>query len=253
MLSWNEIRTRALQFSREWEGETREMAEYQSFWDDFFHVFGIKRRSVALYQKKVERLGQNRGFIDLFWPGTLLVEHKSAGKDLDAAFTQATDYFDGLKEEEKPRYVIVTDYRRIQLYDLEGENGMTQDTFNLKEFPKRVRQFAFIAGYEQRVYKEEDPVNVKAVRAIAKLYEALRFNNYPPNAIDKLLTRLVFCFFADDTAIFNKGVFGTYLETVSKEDGSDIGAHLSTIFQILNTPTDKRQTAPMRICSVFPT
>jgi len=243
MLSWNEIRNRAQHFAREWEGETRETGEYQSFWNEFFEVFGIKRRSVGVYQKKVDLLGEHRGFIDLFWPGTLLVEHKSADKDLDAAFTQATDYFEGLKEEEKPRYVIVTDYRRIRLYDLEGESGITEEEFPLKEFPKRIRQFAFIAGYEARVYKEEDPVNIKAVRAIARLYEALRFNNYPPDAIDKLLTRLVFCFFADDTAIFNKGVFATYLEAVSKEDGSDIGAHLSTIFQILNTPTDKRQAA----------
>ncbi|MEK7073413.1 MAG: DNA methyltransferase [Patescibacteria group bacterium] len=242
-LSLNEIRTRAQQFSREWEGETRETGEYQSFWNDFFDVFGIKRRSVALYQKKVEMLGQHRGFIDLFWPGKLLVEHKTAGKDLDAAFTQASDYFEGLKEEEKPRYVIVTDYRSIRLYDLEGEKGMTQEAFPLKDLPKHVRQFAFIAGYEARVYKDEDPVNIKAVRSVAKLYEALRFNNYPLEAIDKLLTRLVFCFFADDTAIFNQGVFGTYLETVSKEDGSDIGAHLSTIFQVLNTPIDKRQTS----------
>ncbi len=242
MLSWNEIRNRAQQFAREWEGETRETGEYQSFWNDFFNVFGLKRRSVSVYQKKVELL-KHRGYIDLFWPGTLLVEHKSADKDLDAAFTQATDYFEGLKEEEKPRYVIVTDYRRVRLYDLEGEDGMTQEAFPLKELPKHVRQFAFIAGYEARVYKEEDPVNIKAVRAIARLYEALRFNNYPIDAIDKLLTRLVFCFFADDTAIFNKGVFETYLEAVSREDGSDIGAHLSTIFQILNTPTDKRQTS----------
>lgn len=242
LLSWNEIRARALQFSREWEGETGEMAEYQAFWENFFHVFGMRRRSVALYQKKVERLSHNRGFIDLFWPGTLIVEHKSAGKDLDAAFTQATDYFEGLKEEEKPRYVIVTDYQAIRLYDLEGEDGLTQSEFPLKDFPKHVRQFAFVTGYEARVYKEEDPVNIKAVKAVARLYEALRLNNYPMEAIDKLLTRLVFCFFADDTGIFNKGVFATYLETMSREDGSDIGAQLATVFQVLNTSMEKRQT-----------
>ncbi len=243
MLSWNEIRNRAQQFSQEWEGETRETGEYQSFWNDFFHVFGIKRRSVSIYQKKVEMLSKRRGFIDLFWPGTLLVEHKSVDKDLDAAFTQATDYFEGLKEEEKPRYVIVTDYKRIRLYDLEGEHGVVQESFLLKELPKQIRKFAFIAGYEVRAYKEEDPVNIKAVQAVARLYEALQAINYPKEAIDKLLTRLVFCFFADDTAIFNKGVFLAYLELATKEDGSDIGAQLSTIFQLLNTPVDRRQTS----------
>ena len=62
------------------------------------------------------------------------MEHKSAGEDLDAAFTQATDYFEGLKEEEKPRYIIVSDYQRIRLYDLEGENGIVQEEFSLKNF-----------------------------------------------------------------------------------------------------------------------
>lgn len=89
MLSWNEIRNRAQSFSREWAEETREAGAYQTFWDDFFSIFGIRRRSVALYQKKVELLGGGRGFIDLFWPGTFLAEHKSAGQDLDAAFAQA--------------------------------------------------------------------------------------------------------------------------------------------------------------------
>ena len=57
MLNWNEIRTRAQQFVEEWDGETRERGEYQLFWEDFFNVFGIKRRSVALYQKKLKYLG----------------------------------------------------------------------------------------------------------------------------------------------------------------------------------------------------
>ncbi len=155
MLNWNEIYTRAQQFVEEWDGETRERGEYQLFWEDFFNVFGIRRRSVALYQKKVEILGNRRGFVDLFWPGTLLIEHKSAGKDLDAAFTQAIDYFDGLKEEEKPRYVIVTDYSTFRFYDLEGESrmgefGMTQKEFMLKDLPEHVRLFAFIAGHEEQ-------------------------------------------------------------------------------------------------------
>jgi hypothetical protein len=165
MLDWNEIYTRAQQFAKEWQGETRERGEYQLFWEDFFNVFGIKRRSVALYQKKVEILGNHRGFVDLFWPGMLLVEHKSAGKDLDAAFTQATDYFDGLKEEEKPRYVIVTDYNTFRFYDLEGERamgefGMTQKEFTLEDLPKHIRLFAFVAGHEVCVEKGESPAKI---------------------------------------------------------------------------------------------
>lgn len=242
MISWNEIRDRAIRFSRDWEEETRETGEYQSFWNDFFGVFDKKRRSIAIYQQKVNLLAGKRGYIDLFWPGVILAEHKSAGEDLDAAFTQATDYFDGIREEEKPRFVIVTDYKRIRLYDLEGEDGIKKNEFFLADFSENIRLFSFIAGYEVRIYKDEDPVSAKAVKAIAKLYEALVDSNYPREAIDKLLTKLVFCFFADDTGIFNRDTIKTYFEYMTKEDGSDIGAHISLIFQILNTPVEKRQT-----------
>ncbi|MFC1479617.1 type IIL restriction-modification enzyme MmeI, partial [Planctomycetota bacterium] len=76
-LSWNEIRRRAVEFSKEWEGESREKAESQSFWNDFFNVFGISRRRIASFEESVKKLGDKQGFIDLFWKGILLVEHKS--------------------------------------------------------------------------------------------------------------------------------------------------------------------------------
>ena len=118
-LSWNEIRTRALAFSKEWENETREDAEAKSFWDGFFDVFGITRRRVASFEEFVKKLNNKEGFIDLFWPGTLVVEHKSKGGSLDKAHTQALDYFHGLKEYELPHYILVSDFARFRLYDLE--------------------------------------------------------------------------------------------------------------------------------------
>jgi hypothetical protein len=81
-LSWNEIRHRAIAFSKEWRGETREAAERQSFWNDFFNVFGVRRRTVASFEEPVRKLSGDWGRIDLFWPGRLLVEHKSAGASL---------------------------------------------------------------------------------------------------------------------------------------------------------------------------
>ena len=83
-LSWNEIRTNAIHFSREWASETRERAEAGTFWNEFFAVFGIKRRTVAAYEHPVEKLSGQYGFIDLFWKGMFLAEHKSAGESLDA-------------------------------------------------------------------------------------------------------------------------------------------------------------------------
>ena len=101
-LSWNEINKRAVDFSMEWKDVDCERAEAKSFWDSYFNVFGISRKRIASFEKPVKLLGEKQGFIDLFWKGTLLVEHKSKGKDLDKAYSQALDYFSGLKEYELP-------------------------------------------------------------------------------------------------------------------------------------------------------
>lgn len=128
-LSWNEIKSRALAFSKEWAHETSEDAEAKSFWDAFFDVFGVSRRRLATFEKPVLKLGDSQGFIDLFWKGVLIAEHKSRGRDLGKAYTQALDYFHGLKECELPRFVIVSDFARMRLYNLESsECGVLLDS-----------------------------------------------------------------------------------------------------------------------------
>ncbi len=101
-LSWNEIKSRATAFSKEWQAESREDAEAKSFWDAFFNVFGITRRRIASFEEPVKKSDDKGGFIDLLWRGQLLVEHKSRGKSLDKAFTQAKEYFSRLKRARFP-------------------------------------------------------------------------------------------------------------------------------------------------------
>src|SRR5579863_4943841 len=101
-LSWNEIKSRALAFSKEWEDETNEDAEAKTFWDKFFWIFGKDRRRLASFELHVKKLNNKDGFIDLFWPGTLIVEHKSRGKSLDKAHAQVLDYFYGIPDNELP-------------------------------------------------------------------------------------------------------------------------------------------------------
>ena len=124
-LSWNEIKARAVSFSKEWSGEQRENAEAQTFWNEFFEVFGVRRRLVASFEKKVQSIKGTFGFIDLLWSGRLLAEHKSFGKSLEKAALQAFDYIQALKnenrEDDAPRYVVVSDFAKIVLYDLEPE------------------------------------------------------------------------------------------------------------------------------------
>ncbi|MGE0087696.1 MAG: class I SAM-dependent DNA methyltransferase [Desulfococcaceae bacterium] len=237
-LSWNEIRDRSLNFSKEWKGETREHAEAKSFWDAFFHVFGLTRRRIATFEEPVKKMDDKQGFIDLFWKGHLIVEHKSKGKDLDRAYSQALDYFSGLKERDLPKYVVVSDFERFRLYDLDEDE---EHEFHIKDFYKNIKLFGFIAGYQKRVFKEEDPVNSKAAELLGRLHDQLEESGYEGHPLEVFLIRILFCLFADDTGIFEKDLFREYIEIKTNEDGSNTGALLSEFFQVLNTPEEKRQ------------
>ncbi len=225
-------------FVREWENETSEDAEAKSFWDAFFQVFGVHRRRLASFEHNVRKASGAQGFIDLFWPGILIAEHKSRGKNLDSAFTQATDYFPGLKDAELPRYIIVSDFARIRLRNLDsGEEA----EFPLTDLPKNLALFGFIAGYESRAYREQDPVNIKAAERLAALHDALREIGYEGHVLEVFLVRILFCLFADDTGIFMpRSAFEDFIQARTSEDGSDLAPRLHQLFQTLNTPPEKR-------------
>lgn len=236
-LSWNEIKSRALAFSKEWESEASENAEAKSFWDDFFHIFGISRRRVASFELPVKKLGDKQGFIDLFWKGVLLVEHKSRGRDLDKAHAQALDYFPGLKEHELPRYVLVSDFARFRLHDLEED---TSHEFALADLHQNIQLFGFIAGYQTHKIQEQDPVNIEAAERMGKLHDQMREVGYSGHALEVYLVRLLFCLFAEDTGIFQRQQLQEYIEQRTREDGSDLALHLNALFETLNTPAGKR-------------
>ncbi len=238
-LTLNEIRIRAAAFAKDFSDASRENAESQIFWHEFFQVFGLPKRRVISFEHNVKKLGNKDGRIDAFWPGTLLVEQKSLGKDLDAAFTQGNDYFHGLTNDELPRYVIVSDFARIRLVDVEGEQPLLE--FDLKDLPKHIERFGFIAGYEPRQQREDVPLNQRAVDTLGELHDLLKADGFTGHRLEVLLVRLLFCLFADDTGIFTpKGAFED-LVTLSKPDGSTLGADLSRLFGVLNTKTEDRQ------------
>lgn len=135
------------------------IARLNIFLIGFFEVFGITNKRVATFEHAVKKHGGNDGYVDLFWPGILLVEMKSRGKDLKRAYNQAIDYFSGIKERDIPRYVLVCDFQRFQLHDLITSN-ITE--FLLKDLYQNVKSFGFIAGYQTQVIKAQDPINIKA-------------------------------------------------------------------------------------------
>jgi hypothetical protein len=248
-LSWNEIKSRALAFSKEWKLESSEDAEAKTFWDGFFNVFGISRKRVASFEEPVKKLGDKYGYMDLFWKGVLIVEHKSRGKSLDKAYHQALDYFAGLKERDLPKYVVVSDFANFRLYNLE-ENE--QHEFELKDLHKNVRLFGFIAGYQTHKIQEQDPVNIRAALQMGRLHDRMKDTGYMGHTLEVYLVRMLFCLFAEDTGIFEKQQFKEYVEERTGDDGSDLAYHLSALFEVLNTPREKRMKNLDEQMAAFP-
>ncbi len=238
-LSWNEIRVRAAAFAQNWKDAAYEKGETQSFYNDFFRVFGRQRRTVARYEQHVAKLDNSSGFIDLFWPGELIVEQKSAGRDLKKAYGQAGEYFDALPEHERPRYILVSDFQTFELHDL---SERTTVTFPLADLPLHVEAFGFIVGVHRRAFRDQDPVNIKAAELVGRVHDALFKSGYRGHDLERFLVRVVFCLFADDTGIFERDIFLDFIETRTSEDGSDTGARLIELFQVMNTPEDGRQS-----------
>ncbi|HCC56065.1 MAG TPA: SAM-dependent methyltransferase, partial [Solibacterales bacterium] len=238
-LSWNEIRAGAARFAEEWKDAHYERGESQTFYNEFFEVFGVTRRRVASFEEPVKKLGDERGFIDLFWKGVLLVEQKSAGRDLIRAKQQALDYFPGLKEHELPRYVLVSDFQSFELYDLEDN---TTSRFILRQLPEHIEEFGFILGVQKRSFRDQDPVNIEASEIMGNLHDALKDSGYEGHELERFLVRLVFCLFADDTGIFEpRDIFSTLITQRTNPDGSDTGLWLSQLFDVLNKPVTQRQ------------
>lgn len=236
-LSWNEIKSRAVEFSTNWADASNEDAEAKSFLGDFFKVFGIESRKFGSFEHKVKKLDEHDGYIDLLWKQNILVEMKSRGRDLEKAYTQAKEYIDGLKQHELPRLILISDFENFNLYDL--DEG-TSASFKINELIHNVERFAFIAGYQKKIFKEQDPVNIKAAELMGKFHDRLKEIGYEGHPLEVYLVRILFCLFAEDTAIFNKQQFQDYIEQRTSEDGSDLASRLQELFQVLNTSEEKR-------------
>ena len=248
----SEIKTRAIQFVEEHQDDKYEKGESQLFWRDFFNIFGLSVKKIGIFEERAKTLKGNVGFIDYFWPGTLLIEQKSLGENLDDAFKQALDYCitGGVKENEIPKYICVCDFATFRLVNLEDQTNKVE--FKTKDLVNYLHHFNFILGYEQREYKDEDPVNIEAAEIMGKLHDELFSSGYKDHQLRLLLVRLMFCFFADDTGIFNKDEFHFFLKEKTRDDGSDLGMVLSSFFELLNTSDETRQSTLDETLKSFP-
>jgi purine-nucleoside phosphorylase len=232
------IKRKAKQFSNKWEGATSESADRQTFWNDFFDIFGIKREQVANFEKSAIRESTGgTGKIDLLYAGRMGVEHKSAGEDLEKAMAQLKDY--RLPESERPPLLITCNFKNFGWSHAKtGESGL----FRLADLDENLQLFSWIAGYDapwEDLGGEVD-VNLDATALLATIHDELKEAKFPEHERRVLLTRLLFCFFADDTEIWDRAAFASWLPAATSEDGKNLGVHLMDLFRILNTPFSDR-------------
>ncbi|WP_226163833.1 class I SAM-dependent DNA methyltransferase [Hymenobacter terricola] len=245
-----ELRHRAADFARQHADTHDEKSQSQDFWRDFLDVFTPQARRRARFEVRVKKQDGAQGYIDVFWPGTLLVEQKSKGRNLDDAYQQALDYLPNLPAHELPRHLLVSDFGRFRLHDL--DSGERHD-FALAELPERLHLFGFLTGYRPAgQQRPEDPANTEAAELMAQLHDALLADGYHGHPLEVLLTRLLFCLFAEDTAIFEKDEFRAFLEEHTHPDGHDLGAKLLELFGVLDTPPAERPRALSAQLASFP-
>jgi hypothetical protein len=269
-LSREEMKSRALAFAKAWAGPQREEAEAKTFLDQFFAVFGRDRRAVdAFFEHRVEREARGEGRIDLFWPGKLLVEMKSTGRDLSdargGAARQAFDYIDALPADERPRWVLVSDFARLVVYDLGEEvhdylaglaaarktKPVLAAAFALADLPDKLRHFAFIRDEEQHLFQAQPDINLRAVALLGDLHDELKKTGYAGHRLERFLVRVFFCLFAEDTDIFEWNAFTRFVERARK-DGADLGERLAKLFQVLDQPAAARSAALPADYAAFP-
>ena len=247
MVDINKLQKAAQKFADDWKDASYERGETQTFYNDLFVIFGKDRRDYARYEKRARRINKNDGFIDLLWPGVLLVEQKSRGKDLGEAYVQADEYFEGLEENERPRYILTCDFQKWELHDLDENKNYA---FELKDLPKHIHLFNFMQKGEY-MPPPADPVSIKASEKMAKLYDALKKGGYDKKNMEYLLTRLTFCMFADYVGIFKPGNFRRYLNTGMQAGAVEVGGKLVELFDVLDTPEDERQAASREDLAAF--
>lgn len=251
MKSWNEIRKAATAFSKRWRNAYDEKAQAQSFLKEFFAVFGVDAVTVATFEHRVKFSDGSQGYADCFWQGRILVEMKSAGRDLDAASQQAMEYVRTLPSADYPHAVVVSDFQRIRFYNLEKDNALTE--FALKDLRKYVTLFGYMIGADDGgEIREQDPVNRKAAEQMARLHDAMKSVGYTGHPLEVYLVRLLFCLFAEDTSIFKPEQLSHFIKCDSSPDGHDLAQQLAALFETLNTPPGRRLSILDEALAAFP-
>jgi type I restriction-modification system DNA methylase subunit len=231
----------AKQFAEKWKFAKSEKSDAESFWNDFFrNLCAVEDTKLAGIEFQYEVRNSNKGtpnYIDVFWKNVALIEHKSAGENLDKAELQARGYWLSLPPGYRPKTIIISDFLNFRLIDV--ALNRTHD-FPLAKLPENIHRFeAIISGIRTRISEEEITVDQEAAKLMANLYLELESHGFEGHETSIFLIRILFLLFGDDTGMWKKNTF-VKLVMGTKEDGSDIGSKLDTIFEVLNSPVEKR-------------
>ncbi|AKE41836.1 Methyltransferase domain [Corynebacterium kutscheri] len=241
------------------QGHTEKSAA-QQFWGHLLRCFGVIPERIDLFERDAVRASTNNtGYIDLFWSSVVIGEAKSLGKDLEKAEKQALDYLAGgsIASHEWPKFIIVTNFETIQLTKL-GNGGWTKQ-FPLEELADHVDQLMFLAGREEITKEEQTEASIIASRLMADLFTAMTSTEIdeavgdqaPTNPEDEdwhvqkssvFLTRILFLLYGDDSGLWENDLFYRFI--LHDTNDENLGSQLSALFQVLNTPENRRHRVP---------
>ncbi|MEY4768570.1 MAG: putative adenine-specific methylase [Pseudomonadota bacterium] len=245
-----QLRQRAVKFAKNFANADYEMGQAQLFIIEFCKIFELDYLRAVSFESRV-KMAKGKGRIDAFFPGVLLVEMKSKDKNLEDAYIQATDYLQGLKDDDLPRCILISDFQNLHLYNQETKEPPLK--IKLAELPNFIEQFRFLTGYQKIVTERQERINKTAAEKMADLHDAMKLTGYHGKDLETYLVRLLFCLFADSTGLFGEnGAFLDYLFHYTEINGLNLHGALSALFDTLNKPNNKRPKNLPEVLTQFP-
>ena len=256
----------ATEFAERWKGRGYERGESQPFWIDLLsNVFGIDTPTNGFITFEDHRMVDASNFIDGRIPSTkVLIEQKSLGKDLRAGirqsdgsllnpFQQARRYVVSLPVSEHPRWIVTCNFSEFLVYDMEQPNGEPEQIL-LENLGKEYYRLQFLVDAKSEHLSKEMEVSIKAGDIVGQIYEALlkQYDDNSPEALrwlNILCVRLVFCLYAEDAGIFTRDQFHDFLVIY---EAKDMRRALRDLFEVLNTPQEKRSKYLQAELAAFP-
>lgn len=219
------------------DAEGYERGQSQNFWTQIFNAYGVSGQTQLKAFEHRLKDGKGQKYVDAFIPKLVMVEQKSRGVDLNKAYTQVSGYYDKLNSTEKPRYIVLSNFDELWLYDIGNPLDIKTYKCPLTDIPSNAEWLGFLSpNSTDNEIIEENPINRQATEMVAKLHQAFIDDGVNADDLALFLTRLIFCFFADDTGIFGKKhLLQRLLDNQAAPDGSNLHQIFSTLFDTLNT------------------